>query len=229
MDRYLARSRWIVAVALGFTCLGCLGLLWIRQGTTRTAGMGSLVWNLFLAAVPFPLAWGVDGLTRRGQDWPAVPLGIAWLLFFPNAPYLVTDLVHLEKVDGVPLWFDALVFGAFAITGVLLGYVSLYLIQISLRRRFGQIVAGIIALGSIGLGGYGLYLGRVERWNSWDVLGRPGVLARAVTGHLTNPRQNPNAWKYSFAFALFLVAGYVVLWAFVAVVVADERSRTDRR
>ncbi len=54
VDRYLARSRWIVAVALGFTCLGCLGLLWIRQGTTRTAGMGSLVWNLFLAAVPFP-------------------------------------------------------------------------------------------------------------------------------------------------------------------------------
>jgi uncharacterized membrane protein len=157
-----------------------------------------------------------------------VPLGIAWLLFFPNAPYLVTDLIHLEDVDGVPLWFDALVFGAFAVTGVLLGYVSLYLIQISIRRRFGNVVAAAVALASIGLGGYGLYLGRVERWNSWDVLGRPGVLARAVTGHLTNPRSNPGAWKYSFAFAVFLVAGYLVLWAFVVVIVADERTRTDR-
>lgn len=119
-----------MAVALGFCCVGCIGLLWLREGNARTSGMGSLVWNLFLAAVPFPLAWGADALTRRARDLAAIPLGIAWLLFFPNAPYLVTDLVHLEKVDGVPLWFDALVFGAFAVTGVLLGYVSLYLIQI---------------------------------------------------------------------------------------------------
>lgn len=216
-----------MALALGSCCLGCVGLLWVRQGTSRAAGMGSLVWNLFLAAFPFPLAWGVDALTRRGRDWAAFPIGVAWLLFFPNAPYLVTDLIHLKEVDGVPLWFDALVFGAFAVTGVLLGYVSLYLMQISIRRRFGNVVAAAVALGSIGLGGYGLYLGRVERWNSWDALGRPGVLARAVTGHLTNPRSNPGAWKYSFAFAAFLVAGYLVLWAFVAVIVADERTRTN--
>lgn len=92
-----------MAVALGFCCLGCVGLLWVRQGPSQAGGMRSLTWNLFLAAVPFPLAWGVDRLTCMGLDWTAVPLGVAWLLFFPNAPYLGTDLVHLEQVDGVPL------------------------------------------------------------------------------------------------------------------------------
>ncbi len=187
--------------------------------------MRGLVWNLFLAAIPFPLAWFVDALTIRGRNLLAIPFGIAWLLFFPNSPYLVTDLLHLRKVRGVPLWFDALVYGAFAVTGVLLGYVSLYLVQISVRRSLGWIWATLLALGSIGLGSYGLYLGRVERWNSWDVIGRPGVLVQSVSGQIRNPSQYPDAWKYSFAFAVFLIAGYLVLWAFIAVVVADDRDR----
>lgn len=190
--------------------------------------MRGLVWNLFLAAIPFPLAWVVDVLTIRGRKLLAVPFGIGWLLFFPNSPYLVTDLLHLRKVRGVPLWFDALVYGAFAITGVLLGYVSLYLVQISVRRSMGWIWSALLAFASIGLGGYGLYLGRVERWNSWDVVGRPGVLAQSVSGQLRNPSQYPDAWKYSFAFAVFLVAGYLVLWAFIAVVVADDRDRRPK-
>ena len=113
------------------------------------------MWNLFLAWIPFWLALPIDALTEpTGQPpkssallAPLLTLGFFWLLFFPNAPYLVTDFIHLHPSrtsfgrplpmwllqfsprQFVPLWYDVILVMAFAWNGLLLGFMSLYLVQ----------------------------------------------------------------------------------------------------
>ena len=67
-----------------------------------------LVWNLFLAWIPFQLSMLLTD--RKGtSNWVNNFLLVAWLLFFPNALYIITDLIHLEDVKTeVPVWFDAI-------------------------------------------------------------------------------------------------------------------------
>lgn len=217
-----------MAVALGTACFGCLAMIAVRAERTGQLGYGLLVWNLFLAAMAFPLGWLVDALARRRHPIGALVAGGAWLLFFPNAPYLITDLIHLRRSAEVPFLFDAILFGAFAMTGMLLGFVSLYLVHVSVSRAYGTAWGWLVAMGSIGLGSYGIYLGRVERWNSWNIVTSPGALARSVSDHVSNPFSNVQAVVLTGAFALFLATGYLVIWAFIHVVRVDSRPMTPR-
>ncbi|QRK10400.1 DUF1361 domain-containing protein [Archangium violaceum] len=148
-----------------------------------------LVWNLFLAWVPYGLALLAGLLHARGKGrwWNLLPLGMAWLLAFPNAPYLLTDFIHLKPRPGVPMWFDAAMLASFAATGWLLGLLSLEVWKRLLEERWGRGVAWGGVLAASVLCGYGIYLGRFERWNSWNVLNRPGSLLEAVLGHLREP------------------------------------------
>jgi uncharacterized membrane protein len=148
-----------------------------------------LVWNLFLAWVPYGLALLASLLQARGRGrwWNLLPLGGAWLLSFPNAPYLLTDFIHLKPRPGVPLWFDAAMLASFAATGWLLGLLSLEVWKRLLEERWGKVAAWGGVLAASVLCGYGIYLGRFERWNSWNVLNRPRSLLEAVLGHVSEP------------------------------------------
>ena len=87
-----------------------------------------LVWNLILAWIPVFFAVWFATVGRR--IW-LVPLGLGWLAFLPNAPYLVTDLIHLG--EGVELWRHVLQYGFAAWTGILLGVVSMRLVHDACR------------------------------------------------------------------------------------------------
>ncbi|MBN1310505.1 MAG: DUF1361 domain-containing protein [Anaerolineae bacterium] len=54
---------------------------------------------------------------------------LVWLLLFPNAPYLLTDLVHLQPQENMPFWFDLILIVAFAWAGFFLRLISLVLMQ----------------------------------------------------------------------------------------------------
>ena len=71
--------------------------------------MAFLVWNLFLAAVPFGAALVLEALEKL-RAWTSLQWCclVVWLLFLPNAPYIVTDLVHLRQRSAIPLWYDIL-------------------------------------------------------------------------------------------------------------------------
>ncbi len=140
-------------------------------------------------------------MTRRGLGgarWIAAGgFGALWLLFLPNSPYLVTDLVHLERAVGAPLWYDALIYATFAVTGLLLGYASLALVQLAVTRSAGRAAGWAVSLSCLGLSAFGVYLGRVERWNSWNVIESPRALARRVAEPLRNPFQNGFTIRYT--------------------------------
>ncbi len=216
-----------MAVVLGGACSGCVGMLLLRSTVSGSFQMRSLVWNLCLAAVPFPFAWLADSMSRRGADGRLIALPtLVWLLFFPNAPYLVTDLIHLEPGGSVPLWYDSLVYFAFASTGLLLGFTSLYLVQIAVARRSGPAAGWAIATISIALGGYGIFLGRVQRWNSWDVITNPRSLASSVRDQVTDPLSNRQAIVITVGFALFMAAVYGTLRAFAYLVTVDAPRKS---
>jgi len=143
--------------------------------------------NLFLAWIPLVLAYGLSYSARSKPTWIALPpLAVLWIIFLPNAPYLVTDLVHLEEgVNAV----NVLLLSLLAITGVLLGVKSLKLVQGAVERLFGRTAGWRFVQGIAVLTAVGIYLGRVLRWNSWTVIHHPEVIVDAVVRSPDDPRR----------------------------------------
>ena len=117
----------------------CVATVAIRSHHAGNGFYNFLVWNLALAWVPFGLALGALASARRDARATTSVLGVLWLLFFPNAPYLLTDFVHLEASGTTPLWYDALMLASFAWTGLLLGFGSLYVMQLIWERAVGAV------------------------------------------------------------------------------------------
>lgn len=166
-----------------------------------------LAWNLFLAFIPLFLARCLGPL-RPGL--PALLLLAAWLLFFPNAPYLVTDLLHLRARPGVPQWFDLLLLLSFAMVALFAGFESLRAVHRWIDERFSPRTGWIAAVGFLFLSGYGVYLGRFQRWNSWDLLHHPAALLHDVAGPALDPLAHPRAWAFSLGFGVLLCTLYLV-------------------
>ena len=185
----------------------------------------NLAWNLILAWVPFVVALVLYDRERRGASGAAllVPGGL-WLLFLPNAPYLLTDIFLLRYLGGAPLWFDVLLVTAFAWTGLLLGFISLFLVQTVARRRLGSRVGWALVLGTIALSSFGIYLGRFLRWNSWDFLVQPTVLASSVWSRLTDPIAGTKLIAVTVLLSAFLTAAYLVLYSFLNLALHDARE-----
>jgi len=190
--------------------LVCVVMVKARIDWSQRKAYFWLIWNLFLAWTPYGLAMVARFLQtqRLARGWLLAPLGVAWLLVFPNAPYLLTDFVHLKPRPGIPLWYDAALLGLFAATGWMLGLLSLEVWKRLLEERVGRAWAWVgVALVSV-LCGYGIYLGRVERWNSWDVLTDPRYLFAAIGSHLRAPWANPQLLGITALFTVLVLLSY---------------------
>lgn len=168
-----------------------------------------LVWNLFLAWMPYLMALWADSAARRGL-WRGLLPGALWLLFLPNAPYIMTDFVHLERL-GFVWWYDLGTLLAFAWAGCLLGVASLHLMRGVVAERLGAGWSWAFVLICCGLSGLGVYLGRFLRWNSWDVLTSPHGLAHEFLHLLSDPARYPQIIGVSGLFACFLALGFLTL------------------
>jgi uncharacterized membrane protein len=208
-DRRVA-TMFALVLASGF----CFALVWVRAWRTGSNGYSFLVWNLELAWIPFVVAVAFYDSWRRGRSrWLLATLGGLWLLFLPNAPYMVTDLVHLGRIGGAPLWYDGAMISAFAGTGLLLGLGSVFLVHTVALRTLGPRLGWAVLLPVLALCSAGVVLGRFARLNSWDALVRPGRLAQFVVAHATDPLGSRRALAATAGYAAFLVLAYVVLYA----------------
>jgi uncharacterized membrane protein len=210
--RRFPNERLVVLVGLGGASALCLGLELVREHR-YSIDFRFLVWNLVLAWIPLLLALGVYDAYRRGRSllWVA-PMIVLWLLFLPNAPYIVTDFVHLSASSRAPLWFDGVELSAFAWTGMLLGFVSLYLVHAVLRDRYGASFGWSAVLFVLALSGVGVYLGRVKRWNSWDLLTQPGQRLAELHAHVGDPAGLAKAIAVSAGVTSLLAASYLVFY-----------------
>ena len=206
--------RFVVLVGLVAASVVSIALAVVRDRHAGNLDFWFLIWNLALAWIPFLFALAAYASARRPTS--TALLGLGWLLFFPNAPYIITDFVHLSRVAPVPLWYDALTIGAFAATGLALGFASLYLMQCLVRDRVGVVASWLAVLVACALGSVGIYLGRFVRANSWDVLTRPEWFARLAHARLLDPFGNPRLIAVTFAFTVLLSVGYATVYRVVA-------------
>ena len=216
--RALAIPALLAASAL------CVATVEVRSHHTGDPYYRFLVWNLFLAWVPLAFALAAYAIARRGGGWGVAVLGILWLLFFPNAPYLLTDFVHLSESPTAPLWYDALLLASFAWTGLVLGFASLYLMQMIWQRAVGPALAWLGVLAALALASFGVYLGRFLGFNSWDALVRPRGIVHVIRTELENPFQHPRLFASLLVLTASLTISYTVLYSFAGV-----RMELDRR
>jgi uncharacterized membrane protein len=213
-----SRRRLVTVLGLLLASLFCVGLVVLRMIESGSSDFSGLIWNLFLAWIPFALAVAVyDGWRRKRARGTLVVLGALWLLFFPNAPYIVTDFVHLERTADAPYWYDAVTVSAFAWTGVLLGFASLFLVQTVVRQWRGVVAGWLFAAVALALGSLGIYLGRFLRLNSWDALEHPSVLPRIVHAVARDPFAYQEAIGVTVLFTLALGFAYFLLYNFAVV------------
>ena len=200
-------------------CLWCCAVLNVRFHLAGHHNYAFLLWNLFLAAIPLGLSLGLMRIKRLVF---ALPLLAVWLLFFPNAPYVLTDLIHLSPHNRghVPLWL-LLMLLSFALVALWLGFQSLRIVQYWFARRFSRITAWSVTLGSLVLSGFGIYLGRFLRWNSWDIIHRPHTLLNDIAMRFADPLDHTRIWGFSLGFGTLLIFGYL-FWISSA---HDHRTR----
>jgi uncharacterized membrane protein len=216
---------WLV-VATGL----CVGMFVARVAYSGVTTYRFLLWNLILAWVPLACALMAYNLRDRGAPLLVLALGLGWLLFFPNAPYLMTDLLHLAPRDDVPFWFDTIMLFAFAVTGLMLGYLSLYLMQSVVSRSFGGPVGWLFVVIVLGLCAFGIYLGRFERYNSWDVLFNTVDLLMDIWSRIRHPFAHIRTYAISLILTVFLAGTYFALYSFARLPHPPERpTRTLSR
>jgi len=213
-----SRRRLVTVLGLVGISLFCVALVLLRFGESGSTKFTGLIWNLFLAWIPFVLAVAAyDRWRRHGAGPMLVGLGAPWLLFFPNAPYIVTDYVHLDRTADAPYWYDAVAVSAFAWTGVLLGFASLFLVQTVVRQWRGVLSGWVFAGVALALGSLGIYLGRFLRLNSWDALEHPTVLPRILHTVARNPFAYQQAIGVTVLFTVALGFAYFLLYNFAVV------------
>ncbi len=194
---------------LGLTTLPVL-LMAGRVAYTGSLIHTHMIWNLLLAWLPVAFAYLAvrPGATPRPVRLFFV---LAWLLFLPNAPYLVTDMVHLPYGGGIPILYDVVLLFSTALCGLALGLVSLRWIQAAVAGRLGVWPGRLFGLAALGMAGFGIYLGRYLRWNSWDILLKPVALAQDIWLHLIHPIRHWQGWALALLFALLLAFAYGLL------------------
>ena len=175
-----------------------------------TTNLVYLIWNLLLAWIPY-----IISLLFIKKDMSInrfVPFFILWILFFPNAPYLVTDVIHIASVSSPLLWYDSLLFFIFGWIGLLLGMLSLFHVHQYLKAHCTYLVSELIIFVICIISSFGIYLGRFVRWNSWDIFVNPLQLVKHSLNVSTQLTQTSAPLIFVVLFTAFLYLAYKTMY-----------------
>jgi uncharacterized membrane protein len=225
MDLQGAKPAKRLLLIAGLSFLSCSLFVLVRFGLTGRFAQGYLIWNLFLSSIPVAIAWKGSVMSARqraltGSKTVGVLGFAAWLVFYPNAPYIFTDFIHVVRRAGLGivaaswlsgndlLWYDIVMNAAFAFVGHYLGLISMYIMHGTMRGLFGRVAGWMLMLPAILISGFGIHIGRFSRFNSWDLVLNPLDSARAVIKSIADPA----AMLFSLAFSLFIAMTYFIFY-----------------
>ena len=222
--RVLPQRATTVIGSLLFASAVCVGMIYARRFSAGRGSVSFMLWNLVLAWIPLLLAFTAYSMhrSRTRRNLLLAVCALTWFFFFPNAPYIITDFVHLDfGSTRALLWIDIFTIASCAWTGLCLGYVSLCLMQEIVAARCGRIIGWFFVLVMLGVSSLGVYMGRFLRWNSWDVFRHP--LRVFNHGHYDHQDFVQPLMKLFLALMfLFLVLSYGTFYALAQL---HERER----
>lgn len=195
-----------ITIALAFSVI----LLMVRMKLNKSYFFLFLIWNLFLAIIPYAITMYLNSKPNLNKFKLAFWFMI-WLAFLPNAPYIVTDLIHIRIGNDSLLWLDVLVVLSFAMSGLLLLYLSILDMQNLVKSKLKKIPVEATTIIILFLCGFGVYLGRFLRYNSWEIISQPHILFMDILNMIIAPFQHYDAWLFTLGFGAFLVVGF---WMF---------------
>jgi uncharacterized membrane protein len=203
-----------VLATLLVSSLVSLSLLAIRIVVTSTMRLSFLAWNLVLAWLPLIFAWWLRRrlATKRPLLWQDAAIGLAWLGFLPNSFYLITDLIHLQSSGEVGLLYDTAMITSFVINGLLLGYISLFIVHQLMKKYVSRKFAYVAAQFALLLCAFAIYLGRYLRWNTWDLVINPAGLLFDVSDRIINPGSHMLTFVVTSTFFVVLGSTYAVVY-----------------
>ncbi|MBN2006639.1 MAG: DUF1361 domain-containing protein [Anaerolineae bacterium] len=223
MDLWLLQAVRRLHVFLGthgfypvaLSTLLCWGLFGVRAYFSRSWIYLFLSWNLFLAWVPYLASlWTAHWRAAHPRRWwLLLPPAALSLAFFPNAPYIVTDFLHLTERAPIPLWYDIGLLTSFAWTGLLLGVYALRILQDIVKAWAGAILSWVFVLVVVSLSGMGVYIGRFLRWNSWDLVMQPTAILSDIAIRLRHPLLHPSSYGVTLLFSALMFVCYLALTA----------------
>ena len=173
----------------------------------------SMCWNIFLAWIPYILSSYFSDYQEK-EKWKQLFLFASWLLFFPNALYIVTDLIHLEEATHVPLWYDAVLLFASSFIGIMMAFVSLKKAENLMLSFLNVRTVNLLVPVILFVASFGVYLGRFQRWNSWDVLHNPFALGIDIINRVVSPVDHLKTWAITFIFSML----YTLLYFLVKII-----------
>lgn len=191
-----------------------IGLLAIRMLVAGNFKFWFLSWNLILAWLPILFAFGLRAnLTKkRLSDWQNLVLFVLWLGFLPNSFYIMSDLIHLQSSGETSVLYDIAMIMSFVINGLLLGFISVFIVHRLLLQRFREnyahTIIGIVFL----LSGFAIYLGRYLRWNTWDILFNPAGLLFDLSERIINPLIHAQTYIVTLVFFVVIGSTYAVIY-----------------
>ncbi|MDR1836962.1 MAG: DUF1361 domain-containing protein [Treponema sp.] len=193
---------------LSLFCIGTFLFRWLFFGNWS---FYFLNWNLFLAFVPWALTT-ISFIKPKIQSSfiSIVILLVFWLMFFPNAPYIITDL-FLLRFNTKPIWYETLMILSYAWTGMLFGFLSLLDIEEILKRKLPRALVTCISVFLLFVGSFGIYIGRYLRWNTWDLFTKTSEVLTDIGDRFVNPFQYWETWGVTIFMGVFL---NIVYWSF---------------
>ena len=198
----------MLILSISFT----LVLVLVRIIYTNNLSYLFYVWNLFLAIIPLVCSCKLQ--QQKSINFKAVVLLAIWLLFLPNAPYIITDIFHYELREPIPMWYDLLIVTTAAWNGLLLGIVSLMQVEKFMLNYCKKVWVHGFVLVSLMLCGYGVYIGRYSRFNSWDIVTKPHLILIDSAHQIRHPFQNIQVWAFTVLFGVMLSIVYFTLQQF---------------
>lgn len=183
----------------------------VRMFLFHTTSSLYMFWNIFLAFVPFFISSILYlHTTKENIIKPFFIIGfVLWLLFLPNAPYVMTDFIHLGRVKTIPVMYDIFFFFSSAYVSLLMGLYSLRHMEKIILLKFSRRVVNIVIPIIILFASFGMYLGRFLRFNSWDLFTSHTSLLSTIWDIFTKSNNYINVYSYTVLFFFFIYIAYV--------------------
>lgn len=202
MTKIFSSQKSLIFLLISF----CIILWMIRVKLTQSLFMGFLLWNLFLAYIPYCISLILMKQAKNLSKFKLILTLFIWLLFLPNAPYIVTDFIHLHPSQGNLIWLDIFILFTFSSTGIILAITSLTTVYKITSQHWNTKFANYFSISVTFLCGFGIYLGRFLRLNSWDVFTNPILVLKQSILSIKDPKN----WFITFSFGSFLYLSFLL-------------------